>query len=229
MSLCVPSACCCVQPTPLLPSRTVSGPLHLHHLKTYRRCCPRGVSARFQHVQQRAVAGCLGFTFSYQCCGTSRGKSRSGCFLQLSYSSSISSSQVLMRRNCLDVVCGRLAFRQPFGLVPGSPWVVLQELRGGGCTAGYQSPLGTNPLLIGQQCPTPSCHYGDVQVRWHPWVNISTANGELAAYLQRQLCVLTSSQRRAAGRGGCVATSVSHSLAGSAGAPHPSETTQNQQ
>lgn len=65
--------------------------------------------------------------------------------------------------------------------------MVLQELQGGGRTAEYQSPLGTSPLLVGLQCPTPSCHRGGVQVRLHTWVNISTAEGELAAYLQRQL------------------------------------------
>lgn len=43
-----------------------------------------------------------------------------------------------------------------------------------------------------------------------------SAKGDLAAYLQSRyrLCALTSSQRRAAGRGGCAVTSASRSLPG---------------
>lgn len=90
-----------------------------------------------------------------------------------------------MHKNYRGLFYDRLAFMQPSVLTPGedgSPRVILQELQGGGHTAGYLSPPGTCLLPDEQHhALQPPATAADVQVRLHPWGSIAAAKGHLAS------------------------------------------------
>lgn len=139
----------------LLPSCTVPGPPHVHHLKADPSQELELLLWLFSAHSAAGPAWVLSITISHLCCGKSRGKSQSRCFLQHNYTPALTAAGPLKIRS-LDA--------------QELTWCVLWQISVYAavcpCAQGGQQPLesfcrryemvATPPCCCPHQVPVPS-------------------------------------------------------------------------
>lgn len=165
----------------LLPSCTVPGPPHVHHLKANPSQVLEVLLGLFS-AHSAGPVWVLSITIPHLCYGKSRGKITKQVFSATQLHACPDSSRASENQEfgCTGIDLVFFVADEHSGsclsLCPvrtAAPGVILQDVRGGGHTTLFLSPPGPCPLSHGQhralQSPATAA---DVQVRLLPWEHL---------------------------------------------------------